>query len=118
MPRSHARIGQARGAPASEFSRAKLHTEFSGCRREVHFGSWWDQLVVRLVFATGCVAGGFHFHSFGLGRPAAGVVGLLFAISFFLFEIRLEGASLGGLIGAAVGSILGIVGAYLMGLVM
>jgi uncharacterized protein YacL len=118
MPRSYARIGQAPDAPVSEFSRAKLTPEFSGSRREVRFGSWWDQLVVRLVFATACVAAGYHFHPFGLNRPAAAVVGLLFSISVFLFEIRLQRASLRRLIGAAVGSILGIVGAYLMGLVV
>jgi len=118
MPRSYARIGQAPEAPVSEFSRAKLTPEFSGSRREVRFGSWWDQLVVRLVFATACIAAGYHFHPFGLSRPAAAVVGLLFAISVFLFEIRLQRASLRRLIGAAVGSILGIVGAYLMGLVV
>jgi len=36
----------------------------------------------------------------------------------FLFEIRLQRASMRRLIGAAVGSILGILGAYLMGLVL
>jgi uncharacterized protein YacL len=118
MPRSYARIGQAPEVQGSESSRAKLTTEFSGSRREVRFGSWWDQLVVRLVFATACVAAGYHFHPFGLSRPVAAVVGLLFSISVFLFEIRLQRASLRRLIGAAVGSILGIVGAYLMGLVV
>ena len=118
MPRSYARIGQAPEVQASEFSRAKSTAEFNGYRRDVRFGSWWDQLVVRLVFATACVAAGYHFHPFGLSRPIAAVVGLVFSISVFLFEIRLQRASLRRLIGAAVGSILGIVGAYLMGLVM
>src|SRR5438132_3182089 len=118
MPRSYARIGQVPEAPVSEFSRAKLTPEFSGSRREVRFGSWCDQLVVRLVFATACIAAGYHFHPFGLSRPVAAVVGLLFSISVFLFEIRLQRASLRRLIGAAVGSVLGIVGAYLMGLVV
>lgn len=118
MPRSYARIGQAPEVQASEFSRAKSTAEFNGYRRDVRFGSWWDQLVVRLVFATACVAAGYHFHPFGLSRPIAAVVGLAFSISVFLFEIRLQRASLRRLIGAAVGSILGIVGAYLMGLVM
>jgi uncharacterized protein YacL len=48
---------------------------------------------------------------------AAGV-GLVFSISVFLFEIRLQRASMRRLIGAAIGSILGILGAYLMGLVL
>jgi uncharacterized protein YacL len=118
MPRSYARIGQATEGHASEFSGAKTAVEFIGSRREAHFGSWWDQLVVRLVFATACIAAGYHFHPFGLSRPIAAIVGLVFSISVFLFEIRLQRASLRRLIGAAVGSILGIVGAYLMGLVM
>ncbi len=118
MPRSYARIGQSPEAQASESRRAKLTTELSGYRREVRFGSWWDQLVVRGVFAAACVAAGYHFHPFGLGRPAAALVGFAFSISVFLFEIRLQRASLRRLIGAAFGSILGIVGAYLMGLVM
>ena len=118
MPRSHTRIGQTPEVQPSEFSRAKTPAEFSGHHRDVRFGSWWDQLIVRLVFATACVAAGYHFRPFGLGRPAAAVLGLFFSISVFLFEIRLQRASLRRLIGAAVGSILGIVGAYLMGLVM
>lgn len=115
MPRSYARIGQASEVPVD---RSKAATEFNGYRKNVRFGSWWDELVVRLVFATACVAAGYHFHPFGLSRPAAAAVGLLFSVSVFLFEIRLQRASLRRLIGAAVGSILGIVGAYLMGLVM
>ena len=118
MPRSYARIGHAPEVHAPEFSGAKATAEFNGYRREVRFGSWWDQLVVRLVFASACIAAGYHFHPFGLSRPIAAVVGLIFSISVFLFEIRLQRASLRRLIGAAVGSILGIVGAYLMGLVM
>jgi uncharacterized protein YacL len=118
MPRSYARIGQAPEVHAPEFSGGKTTAEFIGSRREVRFGSWWDQLVVRLVFATACIAAGYHFHPFGLSRPIAAVVGLIFSISVFLFEIRLQRASLRRLIGAAVGSVLGIVGAYLMGLVV
>src|SRR5580692_6073235 len=118
MPRSYGRVGPSPEVPASEFNRAKPTAEFNGYRREVRFGSWWDQLVVRGVFAVACVAAGYHFHPFSLSRPAAAIVGLLFSISVFLFEIRLQRASLRRLIGGAFGSILGIVGAYLMGLVM
>src|SRR5438309_3240425 len=118
MSRPYTRIAQAPEVPTSEFSRAKTSAEFNGYRKDVRFGSWWDQLVVRLVFAAACIAAGYHFHPFGLSRPAAAIVGLIFSISVFLFEIRLQRASLRRLIGAAVGSVLGIVGAYLMGLVM
>src|SRR5579863_4454891 len=118
MPRSYARIGHGPEVPVSESNRSKATPEFNGYRKDVRFGTWWDQLVLRLVFATACIAAGYHFHPFGLSRPAAAIVGLLFSVSVFLFEIRLQRASLRRLIGAAVGSILGIVGAYLMGLVI
>jgi len=75
-------------------------------------------MMVRLIFALACVAAGYHFHPFGLSNLVAAGVGLAFAISVFLFEIRLQRASMRRLIGAAIGSILGILGAYLMGLVL
>jgi uncharacterized protein YacL len=118
MPRSYARTGQGPEVPVAEINRSKAVTEFNGYRKDVRFGTWWDQLILKLVFATACVASGYHFHPFGLSRLAAAIVGLLFSVSVFLFEIRLQRASLRRLIGAAIGSILGIVGAYLMGLVM
>src|SRR6204780_1688069 len=82
------------------------------------FGNWWDHLMVRLIFAIACIAAGYHFHPFGLSNLMAAGVGLAFSISVFLFEIRLQRASMRRLIGAAFGSILGILGAYLMGLVL
>jgi uncharacterized protein YacL len=82
------------------------------------FGNWWDHLMVRLIFLVACVAAGYHFHPFGLSGLIAAGVGLVFSISVFLFEVRLQRASMRRLIGAAVGSILGILGAYLMGLVL
>ena len=85
---------------------------------QVRFGTFWDQFVVRVVFAGACVAAGYHFHPFGLSPLLAALMGLLFAVAVFLFEVRLQRASLRRLIGAAVGSILGILGAYLMGLVL
>jgi uncharacterized protein YacL len=74
--------------------------------------------MVRLIFAIACVAAGYHFHPFGLSNLVAAGVGLAFSVSVFLFEIRIQRASLRRLIGAAIGSILGILGAYLMGLVL
>jgi uncharacterized protein YacL len=85
---------------------------------QLEFGNWWDHMMVRLIFVVACVAAGYHFHPFGLSNLVAAGVGLAFSISVFLFEIRLQRASMRRLIGAAVGSILGILGAYLMGLVL
>jgi uncharacterized protein YacL len=90
----------------------------SESNQDVRIGTWWDQFIVRLIFAAACVAAGYHFHPFDLSAPVAAIVGLLFALAVFLFEVRLQRASLRRLIGAAVGSILGIIGAYLMGLVL
>ena len=81
-------------------------------------GSWVDRLTVRLVFTVVCVAASWHFQPFGLPEWAAAVVGLAFAGAVMLFELRLEQASLKRLIGAAVGSILGMLGAYLISLVL
>ncbi|HTC65015.1 MAG TPA: PIN domain-containing protein [Candidatus Saccharimonadales bacterium] len=82
------------------------------------FGNWWDHMIVRLIFAAACVAAGYHFHPFGLTNLMAAGVGLAFSVSVFLFEIRLQRASMRRLIGGAIGSILGILGAYLMGLIL
>ena len=82
------------------------------------FGNWWDHLLVRTIFSSACVAAGYHFHPFGLSNLVAAGVGFAFSISVFLFEIRLQRASMRRLIGAAIGSTLGILGAYLMGLVL
>ncbi len=85
---------------------------------DTRMGSWGDLLVVRGIFAVVCVAACYHFRPFGLSARIAAVVGLAFSLAVFLFEIRLRRASLRRLIGAAVGSILGILGAYLMNLVL
>jgi len=85
---------------------------------ETRVGSVWDMLIVRLVFTVVCVAAGYHFHPFHLTREIASLTGLLFAIAVILFEIRLRRASLRRLIGAATGSILGMLGAYLTTLVL
>lgn len=90
----------------------------TAAQTQPEFGNWWDHLVVRLIFAAACVAAGYHFHPFGLSTLAAAAVGLAFAVAVFLFEIRLQRASMRRLIGAAIGSILGILGSYLMGLVL
>src|SRR6266567_5625494 len=82
------------------------------------FGSWWDHLLVQLIFSVACVAAGYHFHPFELSKWVDAGIGFAFSVSVFLFEIRLQRASMRRLIGAAVGSILGILGAYLMGLVL
>jgi uncharacterized protein YacL len=65
-----------------------------------------------------CIAAGFHFRPFGVSPVFGAGVGLLFGLAVILFELRLRHASLRRLIGAAVGSILGLLGAYLTSLIL
>ncbi len=109
--------------PARNFRSAAASDPFplrpaTPAQTQPEFGNWWDHMMVRLIFSIACVAAGYHFHPFGLSNLVAAGVGLAFSISVFLFEIRLQRASMRRLIGAAIGSILGILGAYLMGLVL
>jgi len=80
-------------------------------------GTFWDMLAIRLIFVVVCAAAGFHFRPFGLSREMAALTGFTFAVAVILFELRLRRASLRRLIGAATGSILGILGAYLTSLI-
>ncbi len=78
----------------------------------------WDLLLLRLFFTVLCVVIGWHFHPFGLSRTAGAVFGLIFAVSIILCELRVRRLSLRRLIGAGVGSILGVLGALLIHLVV
>ncbi len=77
-----------------------------------------DVILIRLVFTAILVAAGYVLHPVP-GDPwisAAGAAAVAIAIIFF--EIRIRRSSLKTLIGAAVGSILGIVGAFLIGVLI
>jgi len=80
-------------------------------------GTFWDILAFRMIFVIVCTGAGFHFRPFGLSPLQGAIAGLVFSISVILFELRLRKASLRRLIGAAIGSILGILGAYLISLI-
>jgi uncharacterized protein YacL len=77
-----------------------------------------DVVFVRILFVliVGVICSLIHPFSL-LSRPA-GAVGLLIGAAIVLFEWRLRVMSLKRLIGAAIGSVLGIVGAYLFALVI
>jgi uncharacterized protein YacL len=81
-------------------------------------GSFWEILGFRLIFVACSAVAGYHFRPFSLSKEMGTVVGFLFAIGIILFEVRLRKASLRRLIGAATGSILGILGAYLTSLIL
>jgi len=86
--------------------------------QEGSLGSSWDQFALGAVFVIAFMAIGYHFHPFNLKPPVAAGTGLVFALIVFAVEIRLKNTSLRRLIGASVGLILGILGAYLMNLVL
>ncbi len=97
---------------ASRKSTARLpYGDTSGSNR-------WEWVIIRAIFVASCVGIGYHFHPFGLVPLGAALVGLAFSLLVFVAEWRLRRASLRRLIGASVGSILGILGAYLMNIVL
>ena len=74
-----------------------------------------DLVLIRVIFTAILIGAGYLLRPLP-GHPAvSAVAGLLVAVAIILFEMRIQRASLKTLIGAAVGSILGIVGAYLIG---
>src|SRR5271156_39358 len=81
-------------------------------------GSFWDMLGIRIVFLAVCIAAAFHFRPFSVSKEVGAGIGFLFGLAVILFELRLRHASLRRLIGAAIGSILGLLGAYLTSLIL
>ena len=75
----------------------------------------FDVVVIRLIFTGILFGAGWWLHPLP-GHPAiSAVVAGLVGLAIIFFEMRIRRASLKTLIGAAVGSILGIVGAFLIG---
>lgn len=77
-----------------------------------------DLLIVRLLFVAVLSGAAFFLRPFNLAAPLAAVVGAAAGIGIVIFEIRIKRISLKRLIGAVVGSVLGIFGAYLISLVL
>ena len=77
-----------------------------------------EWVIVRLLFLVILFFVSYYLRPFGMEQMMAGLVGLGIGVAILLFEMRLKRASLKRLLGAAVGSILGIIGAYLMTLVL
>src|SRR5512132_2895268 len=77
-----------------------------------------DLIIVRAIFILVLAGSAAALHPFQTSPLVAGFSGLLLGIGIIFFEIRLERVSLKRLIGAAFGSVLGIVGAFLMSLVL
>src|ERR1041385_886762 len=77
-----------------------------------------DLAIIRAIFVTVLTISAYFLHPFNLSPAIAAGVGGILGCCIILFEIRLGKVSLKRLIGAAFGSVLGIMGAYLMSLVV
>ena len=73
-----------------------------------------DIMVVRTVFAATLTIAAYYSSPFGLTGIYTIILGLGSALGIIYFEHRLKRATLKRLIGAACGSIMGIVGAVLI----
>ncbi len=78
----------------------------------------FEMLVVRFTFAVVLTITAYYFQPFGLTKVLSAIYGILAAAAIILFESRLRQISLKRLIGAAVGSTLGICGATMISLVL
>jgi uncharacterized protein YacL len=77
-----------------------------------------DIILIRIGFTIMLVGAGYLLHPIpGSAKLSAGLAAII-AIGIIFFEMRIRRASLKTLIGAAVGSIMGIVGAFLIGMLI
>jgi uncharacterized protein YacL len=74
-----------------------------------------DVVIIRLIFAGILVASGYVLKPINGRHWLSAAAGAVIAVCIIFFERRIRRASLKTLIGAAVGSILGIIGAFLIG---
>ncbi len=77
-----------------------------------------DLFLIRIIFVLVVAAACYILHPFGLHPIPDLLIGLVIGTGMVLFEMRLRQVSLKRLIGAGIGSILGIIGAYLFSLVL
>lgn len=77
-----------------------------------------DLLLVRVALVLVLAAVGYFFRPFGMGHWTAAAAGAAAAALVLVFEWRVRSLSLKRLLGAVVGSILGILGAFLFSLVL
>jgi uncharacterized protein YacL len=77
-----------------------------------------DVILIRMVFTVILVVAGYLLHPVPGHQLISAGVGALIAAAIIFFEVRIRQASLKTLIGAAVGSTMGIIGAYLIGMLI
>ncbi|HEX6650175.1 MAG TPA: TRAM domain-containing protein [Pyrinomonadaceae bacterium] len=74
-----------------------------------------DVVLIRLIFTAILVVAGYKLVPVGDDPWISAAAGALIAVCIIVFELRIRRATLKTLIGAAAGSILGIIGAFLIG---
>ncbi len=77
-----------------------------------------DLFLLRTLFVSLLAVCAWFLRPFQLDSPLAAGLGFLFGSAVVLFEMRLKDVSLKRLIGAAIGSILGIFGALMISLIL
>src|SRR5262249_48380316 len=77
-----------------------------------------DLTIVRVIFVLVLAITAYFLRPFGWSPIVGAIAGLVLGAGIIFFEIRLEKISLKRLIGAAAGSVLGIIGAFFMTLVL
>jgi uncharacterized protein YacL len=77
-----------------------------------------DLAIIRVLFILVLTAACFFLRPFGLQPWAAAVLGAVAAAAVIVFELRVRALSIKRLLGAVLGSVLGIAGAALFGMVL
>ncbi len=77
-----------------------------------------DWIIVRSILLIILVLASYYLQPFGIDPVRAAILGLAMGLAILVFEMRLKKATLKRLFGAVSGSILGILGAYLVSLVL
>jgi uncharacterized protein YacL len=75
-------------------------------------------MIIRAIFVVVVAISAYVIQPFGLKSVLSGLAGIGFGFAVVLFEIRLRAVSLKRLIGSVIGSTLGILGAFLIALVL
>src|ERR1700723_1101775 len=75
-------------------------------------------LIIRFLFVVLLSAAAWFLHPFDFPAPYSAAAGIVAGAAIVLFEIQVRKTTLKRLIGAAFGSLLGILGAYIIALVL
>lgn len=77
-----------------------------------------EQWLIRIAVSTALITAAWVLRPFGLGSAEAAAIGAGLSLVVVAFELRVRAVTLKRLIGAAAGSVLGILGGYLISLVL